>query len=88
VDVAYDIRPKDGGRSAKKNIARAELMGFGHLSYSELIGFGVTEVKRLLKNRNGRLSMQDKWHFDRLEPKPKSKTIYAAPADVRARAEK
>jgi hypothetical protein len=87
VDVVYDVRPKDGGNGwSEKNIARANLMEFGHLSYSEKIRFGKTEVDRLLKNRNGRLSMQEKWSFDELEPKPESKTIYTAPADVRARA--
>lgn len=78
VDVAYELYRKkipSGLTWTEWNRKRAKQSGRS-LQFMEEISYGAREVKLLLRAREPRLSMQEMFHFDRLEPVPKFKVIF------------
>jgi hypothetical protein len=81
VDVAlslYRREPPAGLSWTQWNFQRADATG-RHLQFIERLCYGEGEVKKLLKARKARLSLQTMFHFEELKPVPKFKVIFEHP---------
>jgi hypothetical protein len=79
VDVAYKLHnktPPPGKKRTEWHVERAEQAGRGHIYWGDRIRYGAIEVTLLLKARKQRLSLQEMFHFEELNPLPESKVIY------------
>jgi hypothetical protein len=81
VDVAYklyDKPPPSGKKRYEWHVERAKQAGRGNMYWGDQMRYGAIEVRLLLKARKPRLSLQDMFRFEELQPVPKCKVIFKA----------
>jgi hypothetical protein len=84
VDVAFSLyrkKPPAGLNWSRWNFQRADATG-RHLQFIDRLCYGEGEVKKLLRARKPRLSLQTMFHFEELKPVPKFKVIFKRPDDA------